>query len=311
MLTLIWCVSSLWLGPRIGYVDQPDDLALKAHLAPTVPLGGVGIFLGVHVGLAVLDEFDPWLLLASGVVLALGLFDDRFGVSPVVRLGVEAVAAVVLVTLATEVDGVAAFLLGTALVILSINAVNLFDGLDGLVGAAGLVTALGIAWLSELRGGSGGFGALLAAALGGFLILNWHRARVFLGDNGSYVVGMLLAYGILQAAEEGTTAELITGGALLGLFVIDVIVTLLRRALNRRPLFQGDRSHLYDQVRDRGISVPGVAVIAGLLQAALVLLVLAMDRLVGDYPGVLLLSALGVVLIGLSAVGGFLRVDAR
>ena len=53
LVSLAWCAFAIWLGPRIGYVDRPDDPTLKAHERPAVPLGGVGIFLGVNVAASI------------------------------------------------------------------------------------------------------------------------------------------------------------------------------------------------------------------------------------------------------------------
>jgi hypothetical protein len=92
-------------------------------------------------------------------------------------------------------------------------------------------------------------------------------------------------------------------------FAIDMLVTLLRRRLNGRPLFLGDRSHIYDQLRDRGISVPVVALIAAGTQAVLLALVILAERLLGvawALPTLILILA--AMLAGLARLG-FLRVD--
>jgi hypothetical protein len=92
-------------------------------------------------------------------------------------------------------------------------------------------------------------------------------------------------------------------------FAIDMLVTLLRRRMNDRPLFIGDRSHIYDQLRDRGMSVPAIALIAAGTQAILLALVLLAERLLGP-PWALttLILLLAAMLAGLAQLG-FLRVD--
>lgn len=309
LASLVWSIASLWIGPRLGIVDHPDDPRLKAHDRPAVPLGGVGVFAGVHLGLWVEGLFDAGLLAATALLLVLGLLDDRWRLSPVVRLIGEGAAGVLLVWM-SDLEflerGLAFKIVGVALVIVAVNAVNLFDGLDGLVGTAGVVTGVGMAGLAVQRGLDPAFGWIAALAMIGFLVLNWHRAKVFLGDNGAYVVGGLIAYGILATGPDGT--EFTIGLGLLGVFGFDVIVTVLRRRLNRRPLFEGDRSHIYDQLRDRGPSVPAVAAMAGGLQAVVVTLVLLIDG-VGGWLGVALVSILGVVLVLGAWLGGFLRVE--
>jgi UDP-GlcNAc:undecaprenyl-phosphate GlcNAc-1-phosphate transferase len=308
---LAWCALAIWLGPRIGYLDRPDDPTLKAHERPAVPLGGVGIFLGIHLAALARDGLDLTLLAATGIVLVLGLVDDRRGLPPVARLGVELVAALVLVLGGSGSDeGVVTLLLGVALVVLAINAVNLFDGLDGLAGSVALVTALGLAWLARGRGLETEVPLETAGALVGFLVLGWHPAKVFLGDAGAYVLGVLIAHVIIVSSADGTVQLMVTSG-MLGVLAMDLVVTMLRRRRSGHPLFLGDRSHLYDQLRDRGLSVPTVAVVVAAAQAAIVVTVLSVDRLLAGWQT---LTVLFLILIGIVAVlarVGFLGSDSR
>ena len=309
-VSLAWCILAVWLGPRIGYLDRPDDPALKTHERPAVPLGGVGVFLGVHLAALARDGLDTTLLAATGIVLALGLVDDRRGLPPVVRLGVELAAAVVLVFVGGLDGGPAFTVLSLALVVLAINAVNLFDGLDGLAASVTLVTALGIAWLGGGRGLDTEMPLEMAAALGGFLVLGWHPARVFLGDAGAYVIGLLLAHAVVESSGDSTIRLMISSG-LLGVLAIDLVVTMLRRRRSGHPLFLGDRSHIYDQLRDRGLSVPRVAVAMAAAQAAIVLIVVGVDRSLGPWPSLLVLLVIVIGLVALLARLGFLRPEAR
>jgi UDP-GlcNAc:undecaprenyl-phosphate GlcNAc-1-phosphate transferase len=309
-VSLAWCILAVWLGPRIGYLDRPDDPALKTHEHPAVPLGGVGVFLGVHLAALARDGLDTTLLAATGIVLALGLVDDRRGLPPVVRLGVELAAAVVLVFVRGLEGGPAFTVLSLALVVLAINAVNLFDGLDGLAASVTLVTALGIAWLGGGRGLDTEMPLEMAAALGGFLVLGWHPARVFLGDAGAYVIGLLLAHAVIESSGDSTIRLMISSG-LLGVLAIDLVVTMLRRRRSGHPLFLGDRSHIYDQLRDRGLSVPRVAVAMAAAQAVIVLIVVGVDRSLGPWPSLLVLLVIVIGLVALLARLGFLRPEAR
>jgi UDP-GlcNAc:undecaprenyl-phosphate GlcNAc-1-phosphate transferase len=298
---------AIWLGPRIGYVDRPDDPSLKVHDRPAVPLGGVGVFLGVFLASLAVGELDLGLLLASSVVLVLGLVDDRRGIEPGTRLVVEIAAALILILDLAGNPGLLFLLLGGALVVFAINSVNLFDGLDGLVGSVALVTAGGLAVVAQGRGADSLPALTLAAALAGFLVLNWHPARVFLGDAGAYFVGLYLAHLILEVSDG--PVELILTSGFLGVFAIDMLVTLLRRRINNRPLFIGDRSHIYDQLRDRGVSVPTIALLAAATQALLLATVILAERVLGTTWGLLtLLILLAAMLTGLAKLG-FLQVD--
>jgi hypothetical protein len=84
---------------------------------------------------------------------------------------------------------------------------------------------------------------------------------------------------------------------------------LLRRKLNDRPLFIGDRSHIYDQLRDRGMSVPTIALLAAATQAMLLVMVIMAERLLGPTWSLVVLIAILAVLLATLARLGFLRVD--
>lgn len=269
-IALGWSIFSPWLGPRVGLVDTPGDDALKVHDRAVPLLGGVGIFVGVHVGLLLEGLFDVALFVATASVLILGLVDDRIGLSAKIRLGAEVLAAVLLVALLDAgLDTPIGFVLGVLFVVVAINSVNLLDGLDGLVGSVAVVSGLGLAWMAS--GGLGGtsVGFVLAASVAGFLVLNWYPARVFLGDNGAYTIGMILAYGILSHSSNGMATVSLVAVGVMGVFFMDLVVTILRRALQGRPLFTGDRGHIYDQLQNRGWSIRTIGLFAAAVQAVL------------------------------------------
>jgi len=245
------------------------------------------------------------------IVVVLGLVDDRWGLPPLLRLTVELIAACVLVFGLVGFDGSPVTIgLGLVLVVFAINAVNLFDGLDGLASSVGLVAAIGLAILASLRGIEGLTEPLaLAAGLAGFLALGWHPARVFLGDAGAYLIGTVLAATILRASPEGG-ASLLIAAAMLLVFATDLLVAVLRRLRSGHPLFEGDRSHVYDQLRDRGLGVTRVVFVAVSVQVLVSTLVIAVDRTLDDWVGVALISAVWLAGIGLLALSGFVTVGS-
>ena len=276
----MWSVASLWFGPRLDFVDRPDDPLLKVHQHAAVPLGGVGILLAVWIGWWMAGGNELRVMALATSVTLLGLLDDRFKLSAWLRLVAQVAVGVVTVMLGvvspSSVFSFEAFV-AVALVVVSINAVNLFDGLDGLAGSAGLVAALGVGALALARGADPNLAWVLAGGLTGFLLLNRHPARVFLGDNGAYLVGFLLAVVLMRASPEGSGVELAVALLLLGVFLLDLFVTVTRRAWARRPLFAGDRSHLYDRLISRGWSVGQVVLGAVMLQVGFVAVVLLLD----------------------------------
>lgn len=294
LVSLTWSAASRWLGPRLGFVDRPGGDDLKVHSRAAVPLGGVGIFAAL--GLTALLTGEPGLpvVAVAASVVALGLVDDRWGLSPRLRLAVELVAGAATAWVLGFGPGAGALVaLG---IVVGINAVNLFDGLDGLVASVSAVTLAAMAVLATARSVSSLPMLALLAALVGFGVFNWHPARVFLGDNGSYLLGMVLVVLGAQLGE-GRPVGVVAGGSLLGVFLVDLVATVLRRHRAGVPLFEGDRSHLYDRMRDRGVSVPAVALTAAAAQAVLCGLVVAVWWVSGAAAAALLGPALVVALV--------------
>lgn len=309
-VSLAGCIAGWWLGPRVGLVDRPDGTALKPHRRPVAPLGGLGIFLGLHAGLAAAGLYDAGLAAATGLVFVLGLVDDRWEIPPAARLAVEIGAGVVVAVAADlAVDGWGGGVLVVVLVVAAINAVNLFDGLDGLVGSATVVAGLGLWAVAGVRNIDGTFGLVAAAAAGAFLVFNWNPARLFLGDNGAYVVGVVLAYGVVAVTPSGNAGRTVVAAAVLGVFGWDLAVTILRRGRAGRPLFAGDRSHIYDQLHDRGWPVRRVAAAAGTFQAVFIGGAVVADAVLPSGVAAAVVVAAAAGLVGAAVGAGFLRVD--
>ena len=309
VVSALLCFAAIRLGPALGDIDRPDDPSLTAHTQPAVPLGGVAVFTAVHVGLIAAGSVSVWILAASLVLLVLGLVDDRVGLAPLTRLGVEAVAGALLALGVGGERGWAAAAMVGVVVVVAVNAVNLFDGLDGLAGSAALVTALGGAALAASRQLDHTLGLVLAAALVGFLLFNWHPARVFLGDNGAYSVALFLVaiiVGTGQASGSEALLEIGVGLGLLGVFLLDLASTVLRRFLARRPLFAGDRNHIYDRLHARGLTVPAVALITALAQVFFVAVAVIIGTELGAGWGFVMVAVFGIGSVALLAFGPWL-----
>lgn len=313
LIALSWSMLAIPLGARLGIVDCPDDSSLNVHEHPAVPLGGIGVFAAVTVGMGIAGNLDVGAMVAAGLLLATGLVDDLIGLRPSLRLAIQFGAGWWLAAFADLPDGYHTWggkVVVVVVVVVAVNAVNLFDGLDGLAAVSGIVSALGIASLVSARGGGSTVGMVLAAGLLGFLILNWPPARVFLGDNGAYVVGFYLAYGILRASP-GVGWPLVLSLLMLGVFALDLVATVMRRRVAGARLFSGDRSHLYDQLRDRGMSVVAVVVTAGVAQTLFVVTALLLDRSTSVVLQAGLLVGIAAAIFSTLVVGGFLTPDDR
>lgn len=297
VVTLVTAPFIRRIALRLGIVDRPGPL--KTHRSPVPYLGGVAVFLGLLVGPIEADRLA--LFIPYGAALALGVVDDARGLAPRVRLGTEVAIGVVA---AIVVPGPALVKVATAvLVVVLLNAVNLLDGQDGLAAGACLVSAAAFAILG---GDAATIGLALAGALAAFLVFNAPPARMYLGDGGAYLVGTVLAT-LPALTEHGTTdwSVWIAVPLIVGLPLADTAIAVLRRSLAGRPRFQGDRSHVYDQLVDQGWRVETSTAVCVVLQGALAALgVLAAGLEIDWALGITAVALLGVVV--LAATGGFL-----
>lgn len=251
--------------------ERDDGFAVQAsHEGNPMRLGGIAIFAGLSLGVAVSDwnaTLLPLLFLISAIPAVLaGLVEDLgYGASPRQRLGASfvsaALAAALLATWVTRADlpGLDQMMnLAPLAVILTIvvsagfcHATNLVDGMNGLVAIFTITSSVGLAALAQEAGQPdlALLAALLAASVAGFLLFNWPQGRLFLGDAGSYGVGHVLiwiAFLIVARAPDIAVPALF-----LVLFwpFADASHTIYRRLKNGAPVFAPDRMHLHQKLR--------------------------------------------------------------
>jgi UDP-GlcNAc:undecaprenyl-phosphate GlcNAc-1-phosphate transferase len=267
-----------WIALRIGALDEPG--ARRVHGAPVPRLGGLAVAAGVVGSIAIAalvggprttsaltdDARIVGLCAGALVIVLVGAIDDVRGVSPVVKLSVQVLAAGIAFAGGYRVAGMTNPFTGTYLVLgaagaaLTVlwvvavtNAFNLIDGLDGLAAGLGIisgVTLLAIAWI-EGRPETLPFWSVLVGALAGFLVHNFTPASIFLGDSGSLLVGYLIALLALQALEKSATAVVLLASVLaIGLPIADMVLTVVRRmaAGGVRGIFRADHAHLHHRL---------------------------------------------------------------
>ncbi len=328
---------------KCGIVDKPDDL-VKTHKEPIAYLGGVGILVGLTVGvlyglvLIRREEFFPqstvWLLgILAGAAVAcfIGLMDDIFDIKPIQKIGGQLLAAVILLlagvmpnldfvqaqlgipinnAFQTFLEGalVVAFVLGAT------NSLNLLDGLDGL--CAGVTAIITVAMLLvAIHLATWGFSdigdpvriviclALIGGAFG-FLPFNRYPAKIFMGDAGSMLLGFVIAALMILFAE-GIPRWWLASIVVFGLPILDTAVALIRRLINKRPLFISDRGHIYDQMIDRGMPLKKTVAICYLLAGLYAILGLVMSQVRTRYAGVMALIIAVVSLLTVWEKGYF------
>ncbi|WP_031505874.1 MraY family glycosyltransferase [Streptomyces megasporus] len=288
----------------------PEIRARDVHREPTPRLGGIAMFGGLCAGLLVASQLtnvgdvftlsdEPRALLAgAGIIWLLGVLDDKWGVDALIKLGGQMIAAGVMVwqgltVLWLPVPGVGSValtplqgtLLTVGLVVVTINAVNFVDGLDGL--ASGMVCIAAVAFFMyayriwygygiEAAAPATLFAAILMGMCLGFLPHNMHPARIFMGDSGSMLIGLVLAAGAVSVTGQ-VDPDVLTGATgsvkntvqmmvpvympvlllpltVLAVPIADLVLAVVRRTWRGQSPFTADRGHLHHRLLDIGHS---------------------------------------------------------
>lgn len=275
------------------------------HAVPTPRLGGIAMLVGLAIGLVVASELpflsrelfansrDPWALLVGCVIICLlGVIDDKWGLDAPTKLAGQVLAAGAMVALGIQMtylpwpgatislDQNSGTVLSILIVVATINAVNFVDGLDGLLAGIALISALTFFSYTYLlamelkvdRAVSPAlFAALLAGICLGFLPHNFYPARIFMGDSGSMLIGLILAastitftgidFGAIDAESRDTQnlspafllPVLLPFAAIAAPF-LDLVLAVIRRIRSGRSPFTPDKQHLHHRLLEIGHS---------------------------------------------------------
>jgi UDP-GlcNAc:undecaprenyl-phosphate/decaprenyl-phosphate GlcNAc-1-phosphate transferase len=264
---------------KLGWYDQAKS-SRKVHARPVPRLGGVAIVLAFNVPITALLFVDSGvalifrqqrdlilgLYLGGFAIAALGLYDDLYGAGAKLKFSVQTGVALLLYAIGFRIEILSwpfgpPFALGvfsvpfTILWIVGvINAMNLIDGLDGLAGGVALFAVATNFILAFSR--QDVLVSLAMAALGGailgFLIFNFNPASIFMGDTGSMFLGFVLAaVAVKTSTKSGITVAMLVPIIALGLPIMDTLVSMSRRALVGRSLFDADKDHIHHRLMSR------------------------------------------------------------
>lgn len=271
------------------------------HAEPIPRMGGIAIYFGVAAGLLVADQLGmlsnviagaspvTGLLPAGALIMGIGMIDDRWGMNSIGKLAGQVAAAGVLFASGAQLSTFPepndhlfavsyneSLVLTIVVVVATINAVNFIDGLDGL--AAGIVCIAAVSFfvyyysLAQKVGlpeetGPALVAVVLAGACLGFLPHNFNPARIFMGDTGSMLLGLLLSYIPISAISSldftnlqnkanryGELLPLLLPAAVLVIPYVDLLRAVVRRTRAGQSPFAADRKHLHHQMLEIGHS---------------------------------------------------------
>ena len=257
ILTAVLAPLAMKLAWATGYLDHPE--ARKLHTSATALLGGPTVFvcalltwilamrLGPH---APMDMTAYDVLFGAAVAMGIGLWDDRHGMQPGVKMFGQAVAASTLLAGGAVPDlglpvGIEAAVTLVALIAL-MNAVNFLDNMNGMVPGLSAIALTGFAWVSAARGANGIAAAqlALAGACAGLLPYNFPRARIFLGDAGSLLLGYCLGASALLAMRGAPPGWGQAGPVLVLAYpVFDLVFVVITRLRAGRHVYEGGKDH--------------------------------------------------------------------
>jgi len=275
---------------RFRLLDVPLD-GRRVHRKAIPRLGGVALFLSCALALSTLLLINNLLTQTLGsrkedlllafvpgtLVFFLGVYDDLRGTNAVVKFLALGTIASLFFAMGGRIDALSVPFVGsvqlpavvsylvTILWLVGIaNAFNLIDGMDGLASGAALFASLVILVVSIAQGRPlmVVVSLVLCGSLAGFLRYNFNPASIFLGDSGALFVGFMLAsLSVLGTQKAATAVAVVVPILAFGFPMVDTVMTMGRRLVSRKPIFEGDNEHIHHMLLARGWSQRKVALI--------------------------------------------------
>lgn len=274
-----------FIAPKLGLVDRPGGR--KAHVGHIPVVGGLGVFLGASIGLWSTNALTPETLIllpCFSAIVVLGTLDDRFDLPASIKLVGQFVISTLLVALFPRELLADPFFniyssLNNIIVVLffvgCMNALNMLDGVDGLAGGVSCIS-LSLLTLVVFLSGGGTLplaSAFLASVLA-FLSLNarspWlPRATIFLGDSGSMLLGIVLAYLSVELTSSPSKWSILHSAFFVAFPAFETTSVAARRLFAGRSPFSADRTHLHHLLQQRGWTPSAIALVLSFTTGAL------------------------------------------
>ena len=316
ILSIVLTPMALRYAIRANVLDQPGEH--KSHKVAVPYLGGLAIVVTFVIAVILMSVLRPphtgrgellGVLTIAVLLAAVGLIDDLRQVSPLWRLVAEVSAASIVWSLG---NGTAVTTVETVDLILTVlwfvgitNAFNLLDNMDGLAAGLAAISSMTIFAVAGTNGQFlvAGLAVALAGCTVGFLRLNFHPARIYMGDSGSLFIGFLVAYlGIKLRFEGGRLVSALVPIFACSAAVFDTSLVVISRIRAGRNPFQGGQDHVSHRLVKLGLSVPAAVCTIYLGAIGVGILSFAISRL--EPVSAFLLA--GLVGATLTILGGFL-----
>lgn len=268
---------------KIGAVDQPNNRKVHTKVMPR--LGGLAIVISFFLGISLFlpDTIKAWpVLVGALVIVVIGFIDDLKEISPRIKLMGQLVAAIVTVFGGIQIEyitlpsgeilnfGYFAIPITIIWIVGITNAINLIDGLDGLAAGVSSIALLTISGLA-LSMGNPLVALLSLLVLGstmGFLVFNFHPAKIFMGDSGSLFLGyMISVLAIMGLFKNVAIFSLIVPIIAIGVPIIDTGFAIIRRIVKKMPLSSPDKLHLHHCLIRLGFSHKQTVILIYVLSA--------------------------------------------
>jgi UDP-GlcNAc:undecaprenyl-phosphate/decaprenyl-phosphate GlcNAc-1-phosphate transferase len=290
-ITLFLCFcASIFLTPlvkklafKIGATDKPNQRKVHQKIMPR--LGGLAIYISFILGIfliqPIVENFNLPLLFPNGnihlallfgslIIIITGAIDDVKEISPKVKMLGQILASLVIIFVGNikvefinlpfgggQLDfGMLSIPFTMVWIIGITNAINLIDGLDGLAGGVSTIALFSIAGMAYITGNPYVTVVALIVAVStlGFLVYNFHPAKIFMGDTGALFLGFLISVLSLLGLKSVTVISLVIPVIILGVPISDTFFAIIRRLVNKQPLSAPDKSHLHHCLLRAGFS---------------------------------------------------------
>ena len=292
------------LANYIGAIDVPKD-DRRVHKVPTPRLGGLGIFFGFLFGyilFGVQSQQMNAILMGSFIIILCGIIDDIKPLDAKSQFLAQLIAACILVfygnIFVKDITifglalnfGIISYPISIIFIVACINIINLIDGMDGLSGGTCAIFYITITVIAFMQGITKELDISLAIImLGGtlgFLVHNFHPAKIFAGGTGTMFQGYMIAAISLLGYKGATVVSLFVPILILGIPVLDTLFAIIRRVIKKQPFYMPDKLHLHHQLLNLGLSHRNtvlVIYVMNILFATATVIFFQVNQILGKY----------------------------